>query len=599
MSKHQNLLQTHASFQDVLDALASPGSALPNKRRAELARAVRRFCGHLNRPPAHVPAASGLVRAQLKALAKAKPHLADKTLQNLRTLLNSALHEVRFPRPPLHAIKSLPPAWATLWASLHSASWSNGRLDRISPLLRFAAGLCAPEEMNDTVALLYAQRRHSEIWQADPELAIRRTLQEWNRAAREVPGWPQAPLTLDSKRPRPLALADFPQALQDDIAAFERWALKDSAGRSQGNGRVAKYAYKPRTVKEMRGKILYAARILVDDTHRKIHDLQSIEDVLNRETIPLILEAANRRAEVERKRKAAAALPDERQGAETAHEATCVTYFRMILSGLRPLTAPEAEMLTKCRRKATPEGSGQMTVKNQRRVAQFTEDSAYYDLQDLPYQLFESAERARKTRGGAVTAQEARAVAVAVKLRILDICPIRPGMLARLHLERHILYPTRRGGPAVVQIQAAETKTGTAIQFELDADTVYLLTMYRRHYLPKIGKANGFLFPGGRGCDHIDVDTVTNRVAAVVRKHLGKRVNGHLFRHLKAFRVLRDSGRNWELAADTLGQRSPRTTRQYYALVSTSEATRTADDLIRAGRQRKGYGAGSRFRKGI
>jgi len=135
--------------------------------------------------------------------------------------------------------------------------------------------------------------------------------------------------------------------------------------------------------------------------------------------------------------------------------------------------------------------------------------------------------------------------------------PYPPGNLATLHLERNILWPTRRGGVAVVHVGAEDSKTGNPIQFEIDADTVHLLSIYRRHYLPRLARPTGYLFPGSKGCKHIDVDTVTNRIRKVIRDHLGKAANAHLMRHLKAMRVLRDSNRNWELAADSLGNAAP------------------------------------------
>jgi hypothetical protein len=348
----------------------------------------------------------------------------------------------------------------------------------------------------------------------------------------------------------------------------------------------------------MVGKLLYAARILVTEGHRQIEDLRTIEDVLNLETIELVLEAAARRAERERIRKSQAAIPDERQGAETAHEMTCVAYFRMVLTARRPLSAAEIAKFKQWRRCATPAGYGQMTKKNQRRTAPFRDDTAHYDLQDLPYHLFMAAEKARKSRGGNPTQTEARTVATAIKLRLFDICPIRPSNMAALHLERNFQWPARKGGAAFVHIDPEDTKTGAPISFEVDADTVHLIEAYRRHYLAKLGKPTGYLFPGTRGCEHIDVDTVTNRISRVVREHLGKTVNGQLMRHLKAMRVLRDSDRNWELVADTLGQRGTSTARKYYAMVDVDEAVRTSDELVRQARLRNGHGARPQFRQG-
>src|SRR3546814_6278642 len=153
MSKHQSLLTTVASFQDVLDALEKKEGDMPERRRQELVRAIRRHCDHLERRPAGVPAAVQAVRHQLHALAKVKPQLSKKSLGNMRSLLNAALREVSYERPSLHRIRELPPAWAKLWAALREAGWPEHRLTRISPILRFAAGLCSPRSEAHTSEL--------------------------------------------------------------------------------------------------------------------------------------------------------------------------------------------------------------------------------------------------------------------------------------------------------------------------------------------------------------------------------------------------------------------------------------------------------------
>src|SRR3546814_935337 len=187
--------------------------------------------------------------------------------------------------------------------------------------------------MSDAVALAYADLRCQQTWEADPEVSIRRTLQAWNKAVEEIPGWPQRPLTITSNRAPVLKLEDFPASLREDIQDFERWALKDSAGRAYLDGREARKAYKPRTVREMIGKLTHAVRLLVGTGHKRLEDLQSVEDVLNMETIPLILETIAERANAEQQRKEREGIHDERKGAQTTHELSCVGFYRLILAG--------------------------------------------------------------------------------------------------------------------------------------------------------------------------------------------------------------------------------------------------------------------------
>jgi len=175
----------------------------------------------------------------------------------------------------------------------------------------------------------------------------------------------------------------------------------------------------------------------------------------------------------------------------------------------------------------------------------------------------------------------------------------------------HLTLPAGNG-EGMLQIPAAETKTGVGVVVVIDPETAARLKLYRDRFLPVARKLAGahpdnpHLFPGacvvakGRiyesGCGFITPSKTNNRFRQHLRRWCGIDLNMHVMRHLAAKVILDEDPSAMALVQVMLGHLWIKTTESYYAEVNKIIAQRRWQALLSAG-ARKAM-AGFRFQVG-
>ena len=203
------------------DVLAAVHSApLPDRRRQDLASAVRSVARALGRPPEQIPADPRLLARRLAEIAPQALGFSKPRWNNVRSLLRAALDLVTTVSPGRH-LTPLTPAWQALWDRLPGKRLKSG----LSRLLHFcsAAGI-EPGDIGE--ATFAAFRAHLELTLLkDPPIVFRETLRGWNAARGEVPGWPDVDVSIPARRTAwTLPWSAFPESLQSGRDALPRSA---------------------------------------------------------------------------------------------------------------------------------------------------------------------------------------------------------------------------------------------------------------------------------------------------------------------------------------------------------------------------------------
>jgi hypothetical protein len=166
------------------DLLATLGASdLPERKRQELASAIRTVARALGRSPETIPADGRLLASRLKEVAPAAIGISRGRWNNIRSLLRTALALVQ-PISPGRNRNDLLPEWLALSNELGSRS------DKIalSRVLRFlsARGI-APDAV--TVEIFDDYHRHLDgSLLKRPNQTFAMTVKAWRRAASAIEG---------------------------------------------------------------------------------------------------------------------------------------------------------------------------------------------------------------------------------------------------------------------------------------------------------------------------------------------------------------------------------------------------------------------------
>ena len=208
-------------------------------------------------------------------------------------------------------------------------------------------------------------------------------------------------------------------------------------------------------------------------------------------------------------------------------------------------------------------------------LRQFDDPDCVRRLLALPEKLMVDARRK-----GAITQMTAVKAQTAAAIAILLAAPMRPGNLASLNIEEHILRPNPRKGGIVITISGDQVKNEEPLTFPLPARTTVLVDAYIDDYLPHLGIGPGcWLFPGGNGRPK-GAGTLGDQISKSILKHAGIAMTAHQFRHLAAKLLLdRDPGAV-EVVRRLLNHKSLRTTFNHYAEISGQRAAAYYQEVI-------------------
>jgi integrase len=215
------------------------------------------------------------------------------------------------------------------------------------------------------------------------------------------------------------------------------------------------------------------------------------------------------------------------------------------------------------------------TEKNRALVRRFEDPRLLARLVQLPDKLWRAARRGLAIRKTAfIELQNALA------LDLLLHVPLRIENWSGLRFDRDIHWPQGRGKPALLVLEAGETKNLEPYEFELPTYLADRLYVFRHEIAPPIiGKRPDLLFISRKGVPRAE-GTLRVAIQKAVWRHLGVKISPHQFRHLAAKIALDDMPGSYEHVSQLLGHKDRDTAPRFYAGVNTRRAGRAHAALI-------------------
>jgi integrase len=477
---------------------------------------------------------------------------------------------------PGRRLHPLAPAWAALAVALP------GRYQQamLSRLMRWASAEgIDPGQLDQAAVDRFGTALMCDSFLENPRSCWQRTVNAWNAAVAEVPGWPQQPLVPPPSHERyVLALEAFPASFQADA---QDWLdrLAGKAGLDAGPVKPVR----PATLDKWRFALRQLGSGLVG-SGRDIASITGLEDLVTVEAAAAILGFYLKRA----------------GGRPCAQTAALAAQLKAIARHRVGVPAPVLDRLRRMAARVTPPVEG-MTAKNRAALRQFQNIKAQRNLVQLPATVF-AALPASEPPGKRLAIRLQLALAV----EILLVAPMRLRNLCRLELGRH-LQELRQGRRSrwLITIPGDEVKNGEAIELPLPERSARLLELYRARVLPVLCQTGGLvLFPGQDGAK-TEV-TLGRQISELLRRELGVQLSPHQFRHLVGYIYLLRHPDGHEVVRRMLGHRDIRTTIKFYAGMEMAEAARhyeaVLEELIepkpspRDGQTRRGRRASGKLR---
>jgi integrase len=542
------LLRTLA---DVLEAIEAKPGLKPSRRR-DLQSALSRLASMADIPLEEFPLDMEKLRQAFGTIEPAAHGIGKKTLTNIRSDVMAAivLSGLRSTKRP-HARTALAPPWLGLWRMMDDRQIRFG----LSRFLRFcsAQGI-APADVSDTTVVHFLDDlTRNTLARRIP--AVRRSVPVlWNRACNSVPSWPQQRLTVPDQRrgpkltPLSVLAPGFAQSLDD----YTRWLACEDPFDPDARSK----ALRPTSIATIR----QALRLAVHSAITAGHPNTGFDDI-GALTRPAVFTDILRQLN-----KEANNCPSMR-----AHQAADA-----ILDVARYLKQPPdaIETLKQIRKRLPPKPRG-LTAKNKTLLRTFEDPALYERITAIPKALWE------KAISGKLPAKKAMVVAQnAILFELLMHAPLRLRNIHELTFDIHITWPQGPGKPALLHLEASDTKNDRPYEAELVEPLASMLSVYRQRIVPAaIERLDEAVFVSVQGRRKSKA-TIAWHFLRVSREALGIRMSPHQIRHVMAkFLLDRHPGAH-ELVREWLGHRSLRTTREYYAPVDTRRAVRFNDQLI-------------------
>ncbi len=528
---------SRTTLADVL--IAVQAAPMTERRRQDMASAVRCVAKVLGRSPADVPADPWALNAKLRQASPLANGITIARWNNVRSLLRSALTLAG----PMIKGRGVTPLTGE-WAGLHSLVKVRSDRIRLSRLLRW---LSEHEIIPQAVTTEHLEHFHQMLSEEallhDPAGTWANTARAWNRAVIGVSGWPRLVIQLELRRQTyGLPWSVFPQSLKLDIDA---WMARLSGRDFAEDGPIRPLG--PVTLKAREYELRVFASALV---HRG-RDPASLVSLAACLTLENFTEGLR--------------FFYERFGHKPS--ATTHNLSANLKSVARHWGGADEETLRRMAeitRKLSVERSG-LTQKNRERLLPFNDPAVCRKLLLLPLELRREIER------GKLPDYRRRVLGqMAVAIEILLFVPIRIKNLATLEINRHLV---KAGKKLLLTIPSAEVKNRASdLDFELPEPTAELIGWYLKD-VRKAVAGNMALFPGPSG-SHKDKNTLGLQITQTVHKYTGLKVNPHFFRHLAAKLYLDQNPGGYEVMRRVFGHKKMDTTSNFYAGLETRGAAR-------------------------
>ena len=535
--------QTPSTLADAL-AMLEQIDGLTDERRRDLRSAITRCAGFLGKAPHDLPANAPTLRAALAEIHPRRVGIKPKSLSNVKTDLARALQ----------LTGQLPPddpdvAPTRAWEAVIGACAQKHQRHVIARFIRYCCNRgIEPEAVDDTVVTAYRDFLDQRVLGRDPARTCKKMAQFWNGLNKRS-NLGLAELTYEKGgRYRARPLTDYPQSLQDEIAAYlESLRVVDVFAK---HGR--KKALKPMSLRNTEAHFRQYLDGLVS-SGQDIAAITCLKDVITADKMRLAFNTINTR------------MGDTDTPPPTLHNiAASLKAFAKYR-----LDLPNAELLEIANVASAalynPEG---MSEKNRERLTQFDSWQSVLDLMNLPRTLMQQADEMPRGRDAALKAMHAAAIA------ILLAAPMRIKNVSGIRLDVHLLAQRQGKKTAyIIRVPDSEVKNRSPIDMRMNIEMSGLLRHYMDHYRPLLTKKLGdALFPQAGNGEPRKPGNLGQSISSCIKRETGLDVHPHFFRHLAAYLFLQQHPGEYETVRRLLGHKKLATTMKYYAEMSSQAA---------------------------
>ncbi len=544
----RNISRTEcASVTSLADLLATlQASKLPERRRQEIASAIRTAARALGRPPENIPAEGRLLASRLKEVAPAAIGISRGRWNNVRALLRAALALIQPISPGRHRNGLLPE-----WVALSNVLTSRSDKIALSRVLHYcsARGI-GPNDVTQRTFDQYRLHLDRSLLKR-PNETFAMTIRAWRRAEAAIKGWPQIGVSIPDRRRYWVYRWDrFPSSLRGDC---QTWCDR-LAGRDLMEDTPFR-PVRPVTVAHREWQIRSFASALVSTGHDPA-TLTSLRDLI----------------EIDAFKSGLRFFLDREGGAPTTAITDLASSLKAVARHHVRVEPPHLDQMGSIIRRLAPGRRG-LTETNRTRLRHFDDRRNVLALLRLPDELMRQARRQRNLQRGAVRAQ------MAVAIEILLMAPVRMSNLIKLDIEQNLVR-LGQGRALHIVIGAEEVKNREPLEYPLPPESVDLLERYIREFRPHLTSAgNTALFPGIDGGSKNQAFFGT-QISRTILANTGLYLHPHLFRHLGAQLFLDANPGAYEVVRRVLGHRSIDTTTGFYTGLETPAAVRHFDKTI-------------------
>ncbi len=541
------------TLADVMKAVEAMD--LPGTTRRDVLSAIRKVGEVLNRHPVEIPADPSRLNARLQEIAPAAIGLSQQRWSNVRSLVLKGIGLVR-PVMAGRRITKLMPEWASLRNQVPKEA---GRI-RLGALMRFLSeeGI-GPDQVAEADLIRYRDRLFSESLRRGVKKTWDHIIWEWNRAVREIDGFPQITIDRPSGKDRKTLSPDiFPASFWSDS---EIWLDRLQGKDILADGPVRAVSDSTRKTREY--QILYFASALVE-AGLDPNSLTSLDGLVSPENF----EKGMRLLFDRKERQKTSHLGDiggglislarhyvlPRNGTPETDRDTILARMRLIVSRVSQVA----------------EG---LTDKNLDRLMQFESPEAVGRFLNLP------AELKREVESGKLPINQANATAdVALALEIAIMAPVRNSNLSQIKLDKNLIR-YREG--YLLTFQEEEVKNKQRLQFILPPETCAMIDWYLKTIRAnRLKGETDALFLGEDGLKPIAKNTLSTQISKKVFQKTGLKFNVHLIRHATSLMYLNQVPGGHHVLRMVLGHKSIDTTLRSYSGAEAKSAVAHFDKII-------------------
>lgn len=475
-------------------------------RRRDFKSALTTIARLLDKAPDRVPANINWLHVRLRKVAPAAHDMSDKRFRNIKSDAIKALELTGCSRARADWLRPTSATWAALLdlvADKHD-HWKLTQLAQYCSALGVSPDGVGDEHTKGLLATLIA-----ESFQNKPGHKVAEAIKVWNRLRNEIAGWPDIQLGKlpRKKEPWTIPLEQFPQSLQDDVAAWlDRLANPDLLDED-----APAKPLRPSTIKHRAFQLRQVASALV----RSGMPIQTID------SLAVLVELENVKRALRWMMGRFGGKPTEAiKGVAVCLQAVARHHVRLEDADIKAICA----LIKRLGRDVDG-----LREKNRLRLLQLDDPSNLAKLLHLPAALVKTAQQLEGTKPRKASLKLQAALAIEILLN----APMRIGNLSALHLVRHLRPIGKvRTRKLHIHIPAEEVKNNKALDYELPTEVAALLDLYLTKARPVLeGQPSEYLFPaqnsGPKPAGHL-----SRLIKETILEHTGLTINAHLFRSI-------------------------------------------------------------------